>query len=103
MLAAGVWIPVLAALNAQLGARIGAPVCRRGGGLCRGAGSGRCGVLVVTGSGRALAALPAQPPYLFLAGALIAFISCRSHGSRRALAWAMRCSACLLGQMAAAR
>ncbi|WP_172326861.1 DMT family transporter [Mangrovicoccus sp. HB161399] len=71
MLAAGIGVPVLAALNAQLGQRLGSPAAA-------------CAVLFVvgfavaaavtlaTGPG-ALRRLAAQPPYLFLGGTLVAF------------------------------
>ena len=72
MLAAGIGIPVLAALNAQLGARIGAPAAAAAV-LFVVAFAGAAAVTVATGSVRALSALPAQPAHLFLAGLLVAF------------------------------
>lgn len=71
MLAAGIGIPVLAALNAQLGARIGSP-----------AAAASClflvafiaaGVATLVTGPSALAAAPAQPKHLYLAGLLVAF------------------------------
>ncbi|MBE3638075.1 DMT family transporter [Mangrovicoccus algicola] len=71
MLAAGIGVPVLAALNAQLGQRLGSPAAA-------------CAVLfvvgfvvaaavtLITGPG-ALARLGSQPRYLFLGGTLVAF------------------------------
>lgn len=72
MLAAGIGIPVLAALNAQLGARIGAPAAAAMV-LFVVAFLGAAAVVALTGSGRALAALPGQPAHLFAAGLLVAF------------------------------
>ncbi|RUS63581.1 DMT family transporter [Pseudorhodobacter sp. E13] len=72
MLAAGIGIPVLAALNAQLGARIGSP-------------SAAAMILFVVaflaatlttavmGGFSALPSAPAQPKHLFLAGLCVAF------------------------------
>jgi transporter family-2 protein len=71
MLLAGIGIPLLAALNARLGANIGSPaaaalilfivaVCTTG------------IATLVTGPG-AIRALPGQPWHLFLAGTLVAF------------------------------
>ena len=72
MVAAGVGIPVLAALNAQLGARIGAPFAA--GLVAFGVAALVAAVAVVaSGSVRALAALPAQPLHLFFAGFLMAY------------------------------
>jgi transporter family-2 protein len=70
MLAAGIGIPLLAALNASLGQRIGSPAtaafC-----LFLVALAGTAAVLLATGS--AFRALPAQPKHLFLAGLFVAF------------------------------
>ena len=71
MLAAGIGIPVLAALNASLGARIGAPAAAAVilfavAFLAAGA------TFLVTGA-KGLGAVPAQPPHLFAAGLLVAF------------------------------
>ena len=72
MLAAGLGIPVLAALNAQLGVRIGSP-----------AAAGMILFIVafltvtvtalVTGGLKVLPLLPSQPTHLFLAGVLVGF------------------------------
>ncbi|HQY44547.1 MAG TPA: DMT family transporter [Paracoccaceae bacterium] len=72
MLAAGIGIPVLAALNAQLGQRLGAPVAAAA--ILFSVAFGIAAVvLVLTGSAPALRALPGTPKHLFLAGALVAF------------------------------
>ncbi|MFN6977429.1 MAG: DMT family transporter [Gemmobacter sp.] len=72
MLAAGIGIPILAALNAQLGARIGAPAAAATV-LFVVAFLGAGAVMLATGTQRALTLLPAQPGHLFLAGLLVAF------------------------------
>jgi transporter family-2 protein len=72
MIAAGVGIPLLAALNANLGARIGSPVAA-GVVLFAVAFGTALAVLMVTGQGAALARVPGQPPVLFLGGCLVAF------------------------------
>jgi transporter family-2 protein len=72
MVAAGVGIPLLAALNANLGQRIGSPVAA-GVVLFAVAFGTALGVLMVTGDGAALARVPGQPPVLLLAGCLVAF------------------------------
>ena len=71
MFAAGLGIPLLAALNARLGANIGSPAAAATvlfvvAFLAAGA------TLMLTGPG-ALRALPGQPAHLFLAGLLVAF------------------------------
>jgi transporter family-2 protein len=71
MFAAGIGIPLLAALNARLGANIGSPAAAATilfvvAFLAAGA------TMLVTGPA-ALRALPGQPPHLFLAGLLVAF------------------------------
>ena len=80
MLAAGIGIPVLAALNAALGARIGSP-----------AGAAAClfliallsSVVVLMFTQRAdIGALVSAPKHLFLAGLLVAFYVLSTHGSR---------------------
>ncbi len=72
MLAAGVGVPVLAALNAQLGARIGSPAAAAAVIFMLG-GCVAALVAVALQQGMAFRLLPAQPKYLFLAGLLIAF------------------------------
>ncbi len=72
MLAAGIGIPVLAALNAQLGQRIGSPAAAAvilfAVALC-----GTVAVMLATGGRGALSSVAGQPPKLFLAGLLVAF------------------------------
>ena len=71
MLAAGIGVPVLAALNAQLGARMGSPAAAA---MIVFAVAFCCATVVtVLTSPSALARAIGQPPHLFLAGALIAF------------------------------
>ncbi len=72
MLAAGIGIPILAALNASLGARIGSPAAAASV-LFVVAFAAAVVTMGATGGTRALAALPAQPVHLFMAGLLIAF------------------------------
>lgn len=72
MLAAGIGIPVLAALNAQLGQRLGAPVAAAAI-LFTVALLITVGLLVLTGAAPALRALPGAPKHLFLAGGFVAF------------------------------
>ncbi|GGH58202.1 EamA-like transporter family protein [Frigidibacter albus] len=72
MLAAGIGIPILAALNAQLGARIGSPPVAAVVLFC----VALCGavlVMLLTHGPSAIARLPDQPRHLFLAGLLVAF------------------------------
>ena len=71
MLAAGIGIPVLAALNAQLGARLGSPALAA---AILFVVAFACAALatLVTGAGALPRAL-AQPPVLYLAGTLVAF------------------------------
>lgn len=71
MLLAGIGIPLLAALNARLGANIGSPAAA-GFVLFIVAMSAAAVVVIVTGPG-ALRAIPGQPWHLFLAGLLVAF------------------------------
>jgi len=71
MLAAGIGIPVLAALNARLGANIGSPAAAAFI-LFIVALSATCIVLLSTGP-TALTRLPGQPWHLFLAGIFVAF------------------------------
>ena len=71
MLAAGIGIPVLAALNASLGQRIGSPAVAA---LCLFCVALIATTLVVLVSGPGpLKQIPAQPKHLFLAGLLVAF------------------------------
>jgi bacterial/archaeal transporter family-2 protein len=72
MVAAGMGIPVLAALNANLGLRIGSPVAA-GVVLFAVALGTALAVLVITGGAGVLSRLPDQPPVLFLGGCLVAF------------------------------
>ncbi len=71
MLFAGIGIPVLAALNAALGVRIGSPAAAATV-LFVVAFGVSAAVMVATGPG-ALAKVPGAPRYLLLAGVLIAF------------------------------
>jgi transporter family-2 protein len=72
MVAAGMGIPLLAALNANLGQRIGSPVAA-GVVLFVVAFAAALATLLATGGAGALAKVPGQPPVLFLAGCLVAF------------------------------
>lgn len=72
MLAAGVGIPVLAALNAQLGARLGSPAAASAV-LFVVAFCGASAAMYATSGLAPLAQLAAQPKHLFLAGLLVAF------------------------------
>lgn len=71
MLAAGIGIPVLAALNARLGANIGGPAAAAAV-LFVVAFAAAGTVTAITGPA-ALGRLAGQPPHLFLAGLLVAF------------------------------
>jgi transporter family-2 protein len=71
MFTAGIGIPVLAALNARLGANIGSPAAAAAV-LFVVAFVAAGATMIITGPG-ALRALQGQPPHLFLAGVLIAF------------------------------
>ena len=71
MLAAGIGIPVLAALNARLGANVGAPAAAAVV-LFAVALATAAGAWLLTGAG-AMGRMAGQPPHLFAAGALIAF------------------------------
>lgn len=71
MLAAGIGIPVLAALNARLGANIGGPAAAASV-LFVVAFAAAATATLVTGPA-ALTRLAGQPPHLFLAGLLVAF------------------------------
>lgn len=72
MLAAGIGIPVLAALNAQLGARIASPPAAAMILFVVAFSAALLVTVLTTGTGP-LAAAPAQPKHLFLAGLLVAF------------------------------
>lgn len=72
MFAAGMGVPLLAALNAALGQRIGSPVAA-GAILFAVAFACALAVLLFAGQGAALARAPSQSPVLFLAGALMVF------------------------------
>ena len=65
-------VPVLAALNASLGVRIGSPVVA-GVVLFGVAFLSALAVLLVTGGQGALGRVPGQSPVLFLGGCLVAF------------------------------
>lgn len=72
MLAAGIGIPILAALNAQLGQRLGSPAAAATI-LFVVAFAGALATLLLTAGPQALAKAPAQPWHLFTAGLLVAF------------------------------
>lgn len=72
MLLAGIGIPVLAALNARLGARIGSPAAAATILFAVAFGAAALTMLATRGTA-ALSAAPAQPKHLFLAGLLVAF------------------------------
>lgn len=71
MFAAGIGIPVLAALNARLGANIGSPAAAATV-LFIVAFTCAAITMIVTGP-EPLRAIPGQPKHLFLAGCLVAF------------------------------
>lgn len=71
MLVAGIGIPILAALNAALGVRMGSPVAAATILFCV-ALAVTCAALLVSGPS-ALARAAGAPKHLFLAGALVAF------------------------------
>lgn len=72
MFAAGMGVPLLAALNAALGQRLGSPVAA-GAIMFAVAFVAAIAILLVTGQGSALSKAPGQPPILFLAGCLMVF------------------------------
>lgn len=72
MVLAGIGIPVLAALNARLGGRIGSPAAAATI-LFVVAFLGAAATMVATRGVTALTAAPGQPKHLFLAGLLVAF------------------------------
>lgn len=72
MLAAGVGIPLLAALNAQLGVRVGSPAVAAVVLFCV-ALSGAIVVMFATSGPAPFSLIPSQPKHLFLAGFFVAF------------------------------
>ncbi len=72
MFAAGMGVPLLAALNAALGQRLGSAVAA-GAMLFAVAFATALVVLLVTGQGAAMKHAQGQPPVLFLAGCLMVF------------------------------
>lgn len=72
MLAAGIGIPVLAALNAALGQRLGTPIAAGTILFCVALTATVC-VLFLTGGAPHLAKAVSAPKHLFLAGLLVAF------------------------------
>lgn len=101
MLLAGIGIPILAALNSQLGARLGAPVAA--GFVLFSVGFAAASVLLLlSGQSGALSLLSAQPKHLLLAGLLMAFyaFSITFVAPRFGVGNAVFCV--LLGQMIAA-
>lgn len=101
MLAAGVGVPILAAISAQLGARIGAPLAAGVVALTV-AFAVAALAAVLTGQARALGALTAQPLWLLTGGAFMAFylLSITWIAPRFGVGNAVFCV--LLGQMIAA-
>jgi len=71
MLAAGVGIPILAALNARLGANIGSPAAAAL--ILFVVAFCATGVTVLITGTEPIRALPAQPKHLFMAGFFVAF------------------------------
>ncbi len=72
MFAAGMGVPLLAALNAALGQRLGSPIAA-GAIMFAVAFATALVILLVSGQGAALTKAPGQPPVLFLAGLLMVF------------------------------
>ena len=72
MLAAGIGIPVLAALNAQLGNRIGSPAAAATVLFVVALCIATVAMLLTTGAA-SLAQVPAQPKHLLLGGFFVAF------------------------------
>lgn len=101
MVAAGMGIPLLAALNARLGGLIGAPAAAAVV-LFAVAFLGAVAVMLATGSTAKLALLPAQPRHLMLAGLLVCFyvLSVTWVAPRFGLGNAITCV--LLGQLVSA-
>jgi transporter family-2 protein len=101
MLLAGIGVPLLATLNAQLGARIGSPTAAAVVLFALAlAASLLC--LILLGGFETLALIPLQPPHLFFAGLLIAFyvLSITWVAPRFGVGNAIFCV--LLGQLASA-
>jgi transporter family-2 protein len=71
MLAAGIGIPVLAALNAQLGLRLGSPAMAAA--IAFAVGGGCALAVAALAGGLAPAGLLSQPPALYFAGVFAAF------------------------------
>ncbi|MCV2873157.1 DMT family transporter [Defluviimonas sp. WL0050] len=101
MLLAGIGIPVLAALNARLGVRIGSPAAAAAI-LFSVAFAGAALTMIATGGISALASAPGQPKHLFLAGLLVVFyvLSITWVAPRFGLGNAITCV--LLGQLLSA-
>ena len=101
MLAAGIGIPILAALNAQLGNRIGSPAAAATVlfivALCVATVA-----MLLTSGAASMAQVPAQPKHLLLGGCLVAFyvLSVTRIAPRFGVGNAVFCV--LLGQMLAA-
>lgn len=72
MLAAGIGIPVLAALNAALGQRLGSPIAAASVLFCV-ALTATAMVLLTSGDTPRLGNVPMAPKHLFFAGILVAF------------------------------
>jgi transporter family-2 protein len=72
MLAAGIGVPILAAISAQLGSRIGAPLAAGAIALVV-ALAVATAATVATGQSRALSAVLSQPLWLLTGGAFMAF------------------------------
>ncbi len=101
MLAAGIGIPVLAALNAQLGNRIGSPAAAATVLFIVALCAATVAMLLTSGAA-ALAQVPAQPKHLLLGGFFVAFyvLSVTWIAPRFGVGNAVFCV--LLGQMLAA-
>jgi transporter family-2 protein len=101
MLAAGFGIPVLAAVNAQLGNKIGSPAAAATVLFLVALCVTSVALLLTSGAG-SLANVPAQPKYLYLGGFLVAFyvLSVTWIAPRFGVGNAVFCV--LLGQMLAA-
>lgn len=71
MLTAGIGIPILAALNAQLGTRLGSPAFAAS--ILFIVAFACAGLVTLATGTQALSRALAQPPHLYLAGTLVAF------------------------------